>query len=51
MWLLQHGHKLGDEHGQRVDYQLAEQIHRLTTAHLQFNLEAGLKTLRIMEQA
>ena len=27
------------------------QIHRATVAHLQFNLEAGLKSFKIMEQA
>ncbi len=59
MWLLQHGHQLADQPANQPADQpaqlqpgaLAEQIHRLTTAHLQFNLEAGLKTLRIMEQA
>lgn len=59
MWLLQHGHQLADQPANQPADQpaqlqpgaLAEQIHRLTTAHLQFNLEAGLKTLRVMEQA
>lgn len=59
MWLLQHGHQLAaqpanqpaDQPAQLQSGALAEQIHRLTTAHLQFNLEAGLKTLRVMEQA
>lgn len=43
MWLLQHGHPVGAER--------AAQIHRLTAAHVQFNLESGLKALKIMEQA
>ena len=43
MWLLQHGHPVGPERG--------ASIHRLTAAHLQYNLEAGLKSLKIMEQA
>lgn len=43
MWLIQHGHAAGDEH--------TGQVHRLTTAHLQYNLESGLSSLRIMEQA
>jgi len=43
MWLLQHGHQVGPERG--------ASIHRLTAAHLQYNLEAGLKSLKIMEQA
>ena len=43
MWLIQHG--------RAADAEFVEQVHRLTTAHLQYNLEAGLKSLRIMEQA
>lgn len=43
MWLIQRGHAASGER--------AAQIHRLTAAHLQYNLEAGLKSLKIMEQA
>ena len=43
MWLIQHGHPAPGEH--------VGQVHRATSAHLQYHLEAGLKTLRIMEQA
>lgn len=43
MWLLEHGRSVGVE---RV-----AQVHRLTAAHLQYNLETGLKSLKIMEQA
>lgn len=43
MWLIQHGHPApGEQVGQ---------VHRATAAHLQYHLEASLKTLRIMEQA
>lgn len=43
MWLLERGYAVSPER--------AAQIHRLTAAHLQYNLEAGLKSLKIMEQA
>ena len=43
MWLMQRGSP--------VSSQRAAQIHRATVAHLQFNLETGLKSLKIMEQA
>lgn len=43
MWLMQRGNGTSSI---RV-----AQIHRATVAHLQFNLEAGLKSLKIMEQA
>ena len=43
MWLLQHGHAATAEH--------VGQVHKLTAAHLQFNLESGVTSLRIMEQA
>ncbi len=43
MWLLEHGHPVSGER--------TAQIHRLTAAHLQYNLEAGLKSLKIMGQA
>lgn len=43
MWLIQHGHP--------ADGQYAAQVHRATAAHLQYHVESGLKSLRIMEQA
>ena len=43
MWLMERG---GSVPSIRV-----AQIHRATVAHLQFNLEAGLKSFKIMEQA
>ncbi|QYH19391.1 DNA repair protein RecO [Corynebacterium aquatimens] len=43
MWLLQHGHAAGADH--------VAQVHRATSAHLQFNLETGVSSLRVMEQA
>ena len=43
MWLLQHGHAASAEH--------AEKVHRATTAHLQWHLEAAVRSLHIMEQA
>lgn len=43
MWLMQRGNGTSSI---RV-----AQIHRATVTHLQFNLEAGLKSLKIMEQA
>lgn len=43
MWLLQNGHAAQAEH--------VGQVHRVTAAHLQFNLESGVTSLRIMEQA
>lgn len=43
MWLLRGGHGVSSI---RV-----AQIHRATVAHVQHNLEAGLKSLKIMEQA
>ncbi|AWB84462.1 DNA repair protein RecO [Corynebacterium liangguodongii] len=43
MWLLQHGHP--------AETEAVAEVHRLTTAHLQWHLEAALKSLRIMEQA
>ncbi|WP_018296048.1 DNA repair protein RecO [Corynebacterium lubricantis] len=49
MWLLQNGHlasacDLADAH-------ISAQVHRLTSAHLQWHLEQGVKSLKIMEQA
>ena len=46
MWLIQHGHPVAEG-----DAELVERVHRATTAHLQWHLEAGVKSLRIMEQA
>ncbi|OFT59109.1 DNA repair protein RecO [Corynebacterium sp. HMSC05H05] len=43
MWLM--------ERGSEVPSIRVAQIHRATVAHLQFNLEAGLKSFKIMEQA
>ena len=43
MWLLQHNHPASPEH--------AATAHRLTAAHLNYHLETGLKSLRVMEQA
>ena len=43
MWLLQHNQPAGPEH--------AAAAHRLTAAHLNYHLETGLKSLRVMEQA
>ena len=43
MWLMQHNQPAGPEH--------AATAHRLTAAHLNYNLETGLKSLRVMEQA
>lgn len=43
MWLMQRGRAASEA---RVG-----QIHRATVAHLQYNLEAGLKSFKIMEQA
>ena len=43
MWLM--------EQGSEVPSIRVAQIHRATVAHLQFNLETGLKSFKIMEQA
>ncbi|MDK8244829.1 DNA repair protein RecO [Corynebacterium sp. UMB10321] len=43
MWLLEHDHVCSEE--------FAEQVHRATSAHLQFYLGAGLTSLRVMKQA
>ena len=43
MWLM--------ERGSEVPSIRVAQIHRATVAHLQFNLETGLKSFKIMEQA
>lgn len=43
MWLM--------ERGNGTSSIRVAQIHRATAAHLQYNLEAGLKSLKIMEQA
>lgn len=43
MWLLQHGHPATADH--------LGQVHRATVAHAQYNLESGLRALRVMEQA
>lgn len=43
MWLIQHDRPATAEH--------AEKVHRATTAHLQWHLEAGVRSLKIMEQA
>lgn len=49
MWLLQNGH-LGVAL-QHSDSAVAAQVHRLTSAHLQWHIEQGVKSLKIMEQA
>lgn len=46
MWLIRGGHPLPPG-----DAGLTAAVHRLTVAHLQYNVESGLKSLRIMEQA
>ncbi|QPK82801.1 DNA repair protein RecO [Corynebacterium qintianiae] len=43
MWLIQNGRPAQTD--------TVEQVHRLTTAHLQWHLESAVKSLRIMEQA
>lgn len=43
MWLIQNGHPASAEH--------AEKVHRATAAHLQWHIESGVKSLKIMEQA
>ena len=43
MWLM--------ERGNGTSSIRVAQIHRATAAHLQYNLESGLKSLKIMEQA
>lgn len=43
MWLLERRHPCSAEH--------AGQVHRAVSAYIQFHLEAGLKSLRIMKQA
>ncbi|WP_291314152.1 DNA repair protein RecO [Corynebacterium sp. UBA2622] len=43
MWLIQHGQPATAEH--------VEKVHRATTSHLQWHLEAAVKSLHIMEQA
>lgn len=45
MWLIQHRHPAA------ADAEILAQAHRLTAAHLQYNLESALKSLRVMEQA
>lgn len=49
MWLLAQGY-FDAAVGKLTDVR-ATQVHRLTTAHLQFNVEAGVSSLKIMEQA
>lgn len=42
MWLIQHGRPAATD--------AVEQVHRLTTAHLQWHVESAVKSLKIMEQ-
>ena len=43
MWLIQNGHPASTD--------MVAQVHRLTTAHLQWHLETAVRSLKIMEQA
>ncbi|WIM67080.1 DNA repair protein RecO [Corynebacterium breve] len=49
MWLLQHDHMAAAEAMATATF--AAQAHRLTSAHLQWHVEQGIKSLKIMEQA
>lgn len=51
MWLLAGGHGYGGQRGVDKHHAILAQVHRATTAHLQYHLESGLKSLRMMEQA
>lgn len=49
MWLLQHSHVAAAL--QVATGTIAAQVHRMTSAHLQWHAEQGVKSLKIMEQA
>jgi len=49
MWLLTGGYRGAAE--QKLTETTAAQVHRLCTAQLQFNVESGVSSLKIMEQA
>lgn len=46
MWLLARGYQYTPDSAT-----VESQVHRAATAHLQYHLESGLKSLRMMEQA
>lgn len=52
MWLLARGYAYAPDPAKpHAGAAVLAQVHRATSAHLQYHLEAGLKSLRMMEQA
>ena len=50
MWLLARGYQYTPDSA-TAESTVVLQVHRAATAHLQYHLESGLKSLRMMEQA